>query len=433
MPGRLNIFQRTMLRWDEIHPYNAAHVVRLKATLDVPRLREAIRRTLAASGLGRLSLSANERAFQYDSEATEIEPTVLPPGSDSFATLVAELERQLNTPFARHERFLPFRFIALAGADGFFFGLIYFHPAADGEAAARLLRRLTQAYLGQGETAPTLELYPPRRDLWFRQSPALLAHKIGGLWRLMRNMRKSRRTHSAKPPDARNSVTYFSLAQTEIAALARVGKAWNATLNDLFLALLLKSLLRLLATQPLGARRPWLSIGCIVNLRKELGLDSPRTFGLFLGSFFITHRGAVELGLAELAQAVRVETACVKRHRLFLGAPLEMAFARWWLGFLSPAQRARFYPKHFPLWGGLTNMNLNPLWPDGGALGAGDYFRAVSTGPVTPLVFSLSSLGEATHVGVSYRTEIFSASDIEVVKNCFSESLRELARQPLVP
>ena len=31
MKGRLNLFQRTMLRWRELHPYNAVHVVRIAA------------------------------------------------------------------------------------------------------------------------------------------------------------------------------------------------------------------------------------------------------------------------------------------------------------------------------------------------------------------------------------------------------------------
>lgn len=427
MSGRLNIFQRTMLRWDEIHPYNAAHVIRLTVPLDLPGLRDAIRRTLAASGLGKLAITANERSFDYKPDAGEVELKSLEPGPEPFRTVTDEIERQLNTRFERREEFLPVRFFVTPEATGFFLGLIYFHPAADGEAAVHLLRHLAQCYLGTGAVAPALVLYPPRHDRWFRQPPGLLLRKFASLWRLLWNMRKSRRPRRTNRADAHNAVTFFSLTQVELGALARAGKTWNVSINDLFLALLLKALLRVAARQPAYTRRPWLSVGCIVNLRKDLGVDSPRTFGLFLGSFFITHRGGAEQGLAELAAEVRLETARIKRRRLYLGAPLEMAFARWWLGFLTPEQRVRFYPKHFPLWGGISNMNLNPLWPGGGEGAVQEYFRAVSTGPVTPLVFSITSFGRMTQVGVSWRREVYSAADIELVKSCFLEGVRELS------
>ena len=39
-------------------------------------------------------------------------------------------------------------------------------------------------------------------------------------------------------------------------------------------------------------------------------------------------------------------------------------------------------------------MNLNSLWPGNEAAPTPDYFRAVSTGPVTPLVLSVSTAGD---------------------------------------
>lgn len=430
MPGRLNIFQRAMLRWDEMHPYNSAHMVQMAAPLDGPRLRETIRSTLAALGLGRLSISNDGRTYQYATPPAQAELKLLELGRDPLLDLTAEIERQLNTRFDRHAGFVPCRFFASAAKEGFYLGLIYFHPAADGEAAVHLLRKLAEAYLGTGVPAAPLVIYPDRQDRWFHQSPGLLAGKFFSLFRLARNMRKSGRTRSANLLEARNAVSFFSLTQSEFAALAKAGKAWDATINDLFLALLLKCILRLQADRPASARRPWRSVGCIVNLRKDLELDSPRTFGLFLGSFVVTHRGASEVGLRELATAVRSETSRIKRGRLYLGAPLELAFARWWLGFLSGERRARFYQTHFPLWGGISNMNLNPLWPGGGQGSVRDYFRAVSTGPATPLVLSLTSLGQRTNIGVSYLTAIYSAADIEAVKQCFLESVRALQPPP---
>ena len=42
MKGRLNLFQASMLRWRELHPYNAVHVVRIERPLDAARLTAII-------------------------------------------------------------------------------------------------------------------------------------------------------------------------------------------------------------------------------------------------------------------------------------------------------------------------------------------------------------------------------------------------------
>jgi len=70
-------------------------------------------------------------------------------------------------------------------------------------------------------------------------------------------------------------------------------------------------------------------------------------------------------------------------------------------------RRKKLYQKHYPLWGGLTNMNLNVLWPQPEESPPVDYFRAVSTGPVTPLVVSITSIGQVANVGLTYRSTVF--------------------------
>ena len=65
--------------------------------------------------------------------------------------------------------------------------------------------------------------------------------------------------------------------------------------------------------------------------------------------------------------------------------------------FFSPERRKKFYQKNYPLWGGITNMNLNSLWTSGQKRVPLDYFRAVSTGPATPLVLSVTTVGRGEH------------------------------------
>src|SRR6185503_11197753 len=100
MPGRLNIFQRTMLLWNELHPYNSVHLVQVFAPLDLPRLSESVNRSLQMQGLGNLTLSPDRGTYRYENDAAKCGITVVKVGDAPRADLAAEAERQLNAPFA---------------------------------------------------------------------------------------------------------------------------------------------------------------------------------------------------------------------------------------------------------------------------------------------------------------------------------------------
>jgi hypothetical protein len=192
------------------------------------------------------------------------------------------------------------------------------------------------------------------------------------------------------------------------------------------LALLLESLASLATHRARARKRRELAVGCIVNLRRDLGLDSPRTFGLFLGSFTVTHAVPEGVSFRDLAAGVRRQTQLQKRHRLYLGTPLELGLGRLAQRFLSPKRRRIFYQKHYPLWGGITNMNLNTLWEPSAEGAPMDYLRAVSTGPATPLVLSVTTVGRRANIGLSYRQAVFSTEQIETLKTRFLERWTQL-------
>ena len=169
-----------------------------------------------------------------------------------------------------------------------------------------------------------------------------------------------------------------------------------------------------------------ISVGCIVNIRKDLALGTRRTFGLFLGSFVVSHEVPRGISLMDLAQDIRRQTLGIKRRRLYLGTPLELAIARLTFSLFSTSRRKKFYQKNYPLWGGVTNMNLNSLWAQPPGERPIDYFRAVSTGPATPLVLSVTTVRDVVNIGLTYRSTVFSAAEIEQLKTNFHASLGTL-------
>ncbi|MBC8002709.1 MAG: hypothetical protein H7X97_08985 [Opitutaceae bacterium] len=430
MQGRLNSFQKSMLQWTDLHPYNAVHVVRVPGALDLDRLRSVIDGSLEILGLTNLALDRDGAAFAYHGGSTRSEIRIINPGDDAHQELELEIARQINTAFATIGRFNPFRFFVLPVAEMFSIGLVYFHPVADAESIVHLLKRMVEAYGKQSPpgVSDSLDLYPPRFDNLLRRSPRLLMRKIVALPSLMRALGSSCRPPCQDLSDLNNGFALFSLPADCLRSLSRTSKMWGVTVNDLFLALLLKSLSSLAPDRMMARRRRKISVGCIVNLRKDLALDSRRTFGLFLGSFLVSHEVPDEISLKDLARDVWQQTRPIKNHKLYLATAVEMGIARLVASWSSMERRKKLYQKNYPLWGGITNMNLNSLWDGTGQERPLDYFRAVSTGPVTPFVLSITTTNDQIQVGMTYRSTVLTRAQAGRVKAEFLNSLDEMVR-----
>jgi NRPS condensation-like uncharacterized protein len=430
MKGRLNAFQKSMAEWDETHPYSAVHVVQLAGALETERLRSSIHTALAECGLTSLRLDRERFRFQYEPGPTDCEIRLLAGPGDPRCALVAEIEVQLNVPFDATQPFSPFRFLVAPAGDTFFLGLVYFHPMADAESIVWLLQNIVTCYRQRGACSPRdrPDLYPDSRARLLQRHPGVVARKLLSLPAHIRDLRRSHRASCREANEWTNGFTCFSLGPDDLGSLLAMKESWEVTVNDLLLALLLKSLSPCAAARERSRRRKRLSLGCIVNLRKDLGLDRKRAFGVFLGSFTVTHEVPEGISLHDLSVDVGRQTSRIKRHKLYLGTPLELGLARFAFRFFSPEQRRKLYAKHYPLWGGLTNMNLNSLWEPGGTNSPLDYFRGVSTGPVTPLVLSVTTVGDHVNLGLSYRTTVFSRADVENLQDRFRKPLEETRR-----
>ncbi len=431
MQGRLNSLQRTMLQWNGLHPYNAVHVVRVSAAFEAERLRNAIKDTLETRGLTHLTLNRKATGYHYDGGPAHCEIKSIACGDGSFACLAAEIELQLNTAFVSSEPFEPFRFFVAPGSNAFSLGVVYFHALADAESVVLLLKDMVATYLGRTgpEAVGPTDLYPEPSDGLFRHSPWLLPRKLYALPALVWNLRRSCRPHYRDAQNLSNGFSFLSLDSADLRGLIEAGKSWDVTLNDLFLALLMKSVSPLASKRARTQRRQKLTVGCIVNIRNDLGVDRRQTFGLFLGSFLVTHEIPDQISLQHLASDIRRRTLAIKRSRLYLGTHWEMAFARCMLPLYSVERRKRLYQKHYPLWGGITNMNLNALWvpPDGER--PLDYLRAVSTGPATPLVLSVTTVADHVNVGLTYRQTVFAAAEMEQVRSYILDLRQHLKGQ----
>ena len=73
MQGRLTTIQKSMLQWNEMHPYSAVHVVQLRGVLEPTRLRACINTTLEKRGLTHLTLDGGQFAFHSEGSLADCE------------------------------------------------------------------------------------------------------------------------------------------------------------------------------------------------------------------------------------------------------------------------------------------------------------------------------------------------------------------------
>ena len=428
MQGRLNLFQATMLRWRDLHPYSAVHVVRVMKRCDASRLKAQIGARLESAGLTGLSLDHRRGRFEFAGGREAVALTVLDGGADGRETLRLEIVRQLNAPFPREGQFSPFRFFAVDHGSFFDLGLAYDHFIAGGDSIAVLLEHCLDGYGedSRGKTRSwTPRLYPHTyRRLFLRRLGAALSG-LGYLRALAASARRTCRAPCHRERDGSNGFLCYRVDAAAFDRLRHTAKVWAVTVNDLLLAVLLVALIPVTADREMAARRRELGVASIVNLRSELESDARGTFGQFLSSLRFSHPAPRGAALRELAAAVHAETQRVLSHKLYLQSLLALGISGLMWPLLSPAQRRCFLAKHYPIWAGLTALRVDPLW-QGASAGAQlcEYLRAVSTGPLAPLVFAVTTLGETMWLGVSFRTADVDAATAERVAQ---EFLRRMA------
>ena len=416
MKGRLNLFQASMLRWRDLHPYNAVHVVRIGRGLSLPELQRCVDEVLVRFGLTGLVLDAARRRFDYRGGDARAPVRLLAPGPDPAETVRAEIEAQLNAPFVRDGAIDPFRFFAVDRDGSFDLGLAYDHFIAAGDSIVVLLKAITDRYAGgsvpPAAAAPDLAA-PTYNGLFLRQLLPLLA----GLRRIPANVGSFRRAFRPRYPRGHSPVMgfmHFRIAAPGVAALRKTAAAWGVTVNDLLLALLLQTLSPLTEERRGQPRRNELAVASIVNIRGDCGAAARDAVGQFLSSFHVAHPVPPGIGLERLARDVRATTARIKREKLYLQTLVAMAVGGLMWRFLTPERRARFHGKAYPVWAGMSALHVDALWQRApGVSPTPEYVRAVPTGPLTPLVVAATTAAGSLEIGISFRTTAFTRGEID--------------------
>ena len=421
-----------MLRWREMHPYSAVHVARIDRPLDAVRLTTVIDGWLSELGLTGLELDVAGGRFEYTGAVTKSVLAVHQGNGSPMQVVEREIERELNAPFAREGRLNPFRFFAIDSGPSFYLGLAYDHFIAGGDSIVVLLHGIVTRYRGDPtEPAPARPCarYPSTCWRLFFRYPWPAIRSVANLWELVASCRRSVRPRYPGGADPHNAFAYCRLDPPDFAALARTAKAWAITVNDLFMAILLQVLEPLAGERLPTHRRHELAVASIVNLRRDFGLDPNTTFGQFLSSLRVSHPLPPGISLQQLACDIATKTARIKSRKLYLQSLIAIAASGVVWRFLSPAGRLIYHARnYYPVSGGITMLNIDSLWAHaGGRLPPPEYLRAVSTGPLSPMVVAVTIAAGVLHAGISYRTTAFSAANMDQITTGIITCAKRLA------
>ncbi len=409
-----------MFRWEQHLPLNALHLVELAFHPDPGSAQRCLAETCANLGLRKVRVDDRGKSLSWntldETERDEVPPLhlrVLP--STTNTSLSRAINAELNHPFPRGTHW-PLRAVhfELAG-QATYLGLVYHHLVTDARGVSLVMRDWLRRLAGLLPRPLTLDLtYPQPEDLTEDSATQHWGETLTGLGRsladvlALRNFRRPR-------PFQRGTRRICSGIHETAARLARVqgfAKALGATLGDLVLAALFEGLTLSLAKR--AKERLPLALCMPVDLRRRTSDDYSQVLGQMLGSLTVRDVGEPEEPFSQRVARITEETRILKAGDRAARYALQMRFmSRLW--DLAPDWVNRVTgPALVPLAGCLSNINFTEFFGAEYEEGLIDgYHRFSGTGPLVPLMISLTTLPGVLSLTTSHHSDVLTPTQVQ--------------------
>ncbi len=427
--GRMNAFQRVMYQWSELHPYNAVHAYRIARPLDSDRLYRSMDAVYSQNGIGYVEIGSDGRSYRYERDAhPPLE--IIEAGHDAQATLREVFARELNHAYER-PRCRPLRISAVvSGAADHYLCVGYDHWAFDSVAARLIVRRILDRYLdlgGPAEPKPFAH-YPETYRRAF--APQMGLGRIGrGVIGALGQVLCRRMVCRVPYTSVSHMPVGFALASTQegtVDGLRQFSRSLGATVHDVVLAALGRSLARHLPRRATRDGTCPVGIGTIVDARGESAVDVSNTLGAFLSYYAVRFAAERDAGLSEVTRRVAALTGPIKVRRGYLDAvPKMKLFSAIW-PYLSQRRRPYFVRLVLPMTAGVSNVVIRDPGIDSPGSPIVDYLRGAPTGPLLPLALTVTTFAGRMNLAITYRQTGFTQSRLEDILASVQEQLENL-------
>jgi len=420
----LNVFQRLVRTWEEVHPYNAAQIVTLKSAVAPHDAQRAWYQVLESMGLGRVRVDS--RQFRYEvlnGEASRYPLRILP----ADVNLSTYLSDELNRPFDDPDE-PPFRPFLIADPNRSTFGVVYRHWVADSVSIRQILQRWHDAMANRppADTQTGMVASGYWKLFGRGRGDLRIDRTVLALFRSHMRFRQVLKVQSARAEDYAVRVIVGSTPIACAQKLRAYARGQDTTVGNLLLAALAEAAAMHIPFQHRPNRRN-VAVGNIVDLRPHTHRDVSVGFGRLLG---FTHIVCRPTDVSDWQRLLRVVTLQNRASR----SVVAQDSGAWMLAALTtqrlvpPERLYRFYRKELPLAAGLSNVNLGPHWPaEDHPLPANGYLRVSPTGPMAPAVLSATTLGEQMKLAMTYRTALITDDQAHAILRSVSTRVMELA------
>lgn len=428
---KLNLFQQVMALWEEVEPYNASHVLRLRGRADIPRLHAAVQTACRLAGVETLVVDREKNRYHY--EPTEsIELREVESGDSVVETLCRTVNEEMNTPFPEGPHH-PLRWLVLDDrkSGSHYLVAIWRHLPADDVSIRLLIRRVLNRYSGTlqpGDDKP-LHVLPPdyarvMRHHYWRLGYLTTFHRAARLYLRLRHVY---RLPEFEAVGGRSQFSLFEAPPGLIGRLAAACRSRQVTVHDAFLAALGAAIAETTPHRCRHPRRRALALSSAVNVRPHAREDLSHCFGLYLGHW-VTIIDQPETGdLGQLLTRIAEQTRLEKAERRAVGPAWNFwavtRFGRWF----SPKGTRGWYRKVYPISAGLSHVKLSAPWFKGAAENLLDYIRISPTGPALPLVLASARMGDRLNFSLGYHYSSLTSPEARKLIRLFLVKLERLA------
>ena len=427
-PGKINIFQRLVRQWDTVHPYNGGQAMHLAGTPDQALICDAWKQTISALKLGPVRVVNPRYEFVPDSTgAVDYDVEFVTDPSITFDQYVSTA---MNKPFPEKGE-LPFRpFVIHQSDQSFYIGVIYQHWIAD-SASIRLLMEEWFKRIYEPQSVVDQPVTLSKGGYWWHfgrtRLKARMMEQVLSLVRAFTRLRRAKKLMTKNSMDFSMKCLVRRLPDGIVPRLLEIARRNGATLNDIFLLVMSDVADRFTTYRTAKARRD-IALGTIVDLRPHSAKSMERVFGLYLGYANVLCNRRDLRSWPRLIRHIAVQTRVHKQVGAAQTGAVFMAVALATGKFIKGSASYRFYRNTMPLSAGISNVNMNNTWVNRHFPNQMlEYIRISPTGPIVPLVFTTTTMGNNLLYGMTYRCSLYSQERAMQMAALFESHLIQLA------
>ena len=421
----LDGFQKVMLRWEEIRPYNAVHAIRFPADFfTAEKLSESISSVLKSAGLSavRFDKSRNSAAFLSGENPISAQRLVA-----SEACITELMTNQLNVQYSKADD-CPFRFqlvdhhSAAGKPDGQTLIVGYRHAIADAQTIVLLLKQIVDHYRTGAVTGRNLTCHAPSLQTLFASETGIRS-LLPRTQKLVSDLILSLRCYRPQSNNLHSTQESCCVhpVQVETSKLKSAAKKYDARVQDFLMAALVdatgevfgRSSARQLAVQ----RR--LAVTSMIDLRRYADGSLDRTIGQFLGILAVRPRRNSVTQFSDLIAQVKQQNDTAIRRREFLWAINSMnLMAKFW-DMLPLSINRNLARQLYPFTCALSNVHLSaPIATEIQNGFIKNYFRAANLGVLVPMVLSNTTVGDHVNFCTTRKDAYYSEEEVRQIVDC---------------